>query len=54
MMEMAKGRCDAEIVPNKDEVLRYLPVPQDIMRVARGNSADTLRMWDARTLFIER
>ena len=48
-MEMAKGRGNAEGISNMDKVLRYLPIPQDIMRMATGNSADTLRMWDART-----
>jgi hypothetical protein len=43
-MEMVSGRDNIEGIPNMDEALRYLPVLSDVIRIARGNSGDTLRM----------
>ncbi|KAK4897238.1 hypothetical protein LTR49_028028 [Elasticomyces elasticus] len=36
-----------------DKLLRLLPAPVDLPKVAQGNSADTLRIWDARTFVLE-
>ena len=52
VVEMVHNRKEGNSLPNMDRLLQYLPRP-DLMKLARGNSADTMRMWDARTLVMD-
>ncbi|KAK3645816.1 hypothetical protein LTR22_014584 [Elasticomyces elasticus] len=53
VMEIVYRRDERDTLPNMDKLLRLLPAPVDILKVAQGNSADTLRIWDARTFVLE-
>ena len=53
VMEIVRKRGERDSLPGVDQLLRLLPHPVDMLRVAQGNSADTMRIWDARTLVFQ-
>ena len=52
VMEIVHNRGEQKSLPGMDLLLRLLPDPVDMLKVAQGNSADTMRIWDARTLVL--
>ncbi len=52
VMEMVHTRREGNSLPNMDRLLKYLPSP-NLMKLVQENSADTLRLWDARTLVMD-
>ena len=53
VMEMVYKLQEQNALPDIKGLLQYLPDPTNIMHMAKPNSADMLRIWDARTLFLD-
>lgn len=48
VMEIVRERGEQKAIPKMDQLIRLLPDPVDMLRVAQGISADMMRIWDAR------
>ena len=52
VMEVVHGHDEREATPNMELLMEYLPIP-DFMNLMQPDTADMLRIWDARALVMD-